>query len=280
MADQDESVASMFDYHVHTTQSADCSTRIEASCEAAILAGVTEIAFTDHIEHEPADMSYGLFDYTTYMRDLESARQEYGDRLVILAGAEVDFNTGIASEVEDFLGRHEFDFVIGSVHYGAGGEIIFPEYFESRSIDDVIKPYLEQIQAAAETGWFDTIGHIDLPKRYRPLGHVAYDPLACERELTHALNAIIDRHMSFEINTSGLRQPPKTSMPGPQIVDLYVKLGGSLVTMGSDSHVPETIGAGFPRTLDMLRLCGIDGISSFRQRVRTTVRVTALVHSS
>ncbi len=280
MADQDESVASMFDYHVHTTQSADCSTRIEASCEAAILAGVTEIAFTDHIEHEPADMSYGLFDYTTYMRDLESARQEYGDRLVILAGAEVDFNTGIASEVEDFLGRHEFDFVIGSVHYGAGGEIIFPEYFESRSIDDVIKPYLEQIQAAAETGWFDTIGHLDLPKRYRPLDHDDYDPMRYELELTHAMNAMIDRRISFEINTSGLRQPPKTSMPGPRVVALYVQLGGRLITMGSDSHVPETIGAGFGRTFDMLELCGIDGIGSFRQRVRTTVPIRSLARSS
>lgn len=270
----------MFDYHVHTTQSADCSTHIEASCEAAILAGITEIAFTDHIEHEPADMSYGMFDYTTYMRDLESAREVYGDRLVILAGAEIDFNTRIAVEVEDFLGQHAFDFVIGSVHYGEAGEIIFPEYFESRTIDDVMKPYLEQIQAAAETGWFDTIGHIDLPKRYRPLGHMSYDPMALEGDLRHALNAIIAGRMSFEINTSGLRQPPKTSMPGPQIVDLYVNLGGTLVTMGSDSHVPETIGAGFPRSLDMLRLCGIDGISSFRQRVRTTVPITALVRSS
>ena len=135
----------MFDYHVHTTQSADCSTPIFDSCEAAIEAGVCEIAFTDHIEHEPADMSYGFFDYTTYMRDLEIARDRYGDRLVILAGAEVDFNTGIAAEVEDFLGRSQFDFVIGSVHYGDGGEIIFPDYFDGRSITDVMKPYLSLI---------------------------------------------------------------------------------------------------------------------------------------
>jgi len=270
----------MFDYHVHTTQSADCATPIFDSCAAAIAAGITEIAFTDHVEHEPADMSYGMFDYTTYMRDLERARDRFGDRLVILAGAEVDFNTGIADEVEDFLGRHQFDFVIGSVHYGEGGEIIFPEYFTTRSMDDVMKPYLEQIQAAAETGWFDTIGHIDLPKRYRPLARTAYDPLAYEHELTFALQAIIDVGTSFEINTSGLRQPPKTSMPGPQIVDLYVRLGGTLLTIGSDSHVPETIGAGFDRTLAMVRLCGIDGISSFRQRIRTIVPIQTLTPAS
>lgn len=266
----------MFDYHVHTTQSADCSTPIFDSCLAAINAGVTEIAFTDHIEHEPADMSFGFFNYTQYMEDLERARDMFGDRLTILAGAEVDFNTGIATEVEAFLGKYSFDFVIGSVHYGEAGEIIFPEYFASRSIDDVMKPYLDQIQAAAETGWFDTIGHIDLPKRYRPVETLAYDPLAVKPELRAALQAIISSDMSFEINTSGLRQGPKTSMPGPRIVDLYVSMGGSRITVGSDSHVPETIGAGIPETLDMLELCGISSVGSFRSRVRTEVPIASL----
>ncbi len=269
----------LFDYHVHTTQSADCDTPIFASCEAAIAIGVTEIAFTDHIEHEPADMSAGYFNFGTYMRDLEEARSRYGDRLSILAGAEVDFNHRIRDDVESFLGNHEFDFVIGSVHYGDAGEIIFPEYFRTRSIGDVFKAYYEEIQASAETGWFDTIGHIDLPKRYRipEAGH--YDPLAYEGELTHALKAIIASNMSFEINTSGMRQTPKTSMPGPRIVDLYVRLGGSLITIGSDSHVPETIGAGFQTTLKMLELCGIQGVSSFRNRMRTTVPIENLTAS-
>jgi histidinol-phosphatase (PHP family) len=266
----------VFDYHVHTTQSADCDTPIFDSCEAAIRAGVTEIAFTDHIEHEPADMSYGFFDYTTYMRDLEEARARYGDRLVILAGAEVDFNTRIATDVQAFVESHEFDFVIGSVHYGDAGEIIFPRYFASRSIDDVMAPYFEQIQAAAETGWFDTIGHIDLPKRYRTLEAGLYDPLANLSGLDGALRAIIDNDMSFEINTSGLRQTPKTSMPGPRIVDRYVQLGGTLITTGSDSHVPDSVGKGIAETLDMLLLVGIEGVSSFRHRQRTTVPISML----
>lgn len=274
-----ESSSQMFDYHVHTTQSADCDTPVLASCEAAIAAGVTEIAFTDHIEHEPADLSYGYFQYSTYMEDLERARDQFGDRLTILAGAEVDFNTSIASEVAEFMGSHDFDFVIGSVHYGDAGEIIFPEYFAERSIVDVMKPYLEQIQAAAETGWFDTIGHIDLPKRYRPVETLPYDPLATEVELRSALQAIIDVGMSFEINTSGLRQGPRASMPGPRIVDRYVQMGGKLITVGSDSHVTETIGAGIPETLEMLQLCGIEGVSSFRQRQRTTVPIQSLVAS-
>ncbi|CAA9574456.1 MAG: Histidinol-phosphatase [uncultured Thermomicrobiales bacterium] len=267
----------MFDYHVHTTQSADCSTPILASCAAAVERGLSEIAFTDHIEHEPADMSYGFFNYDTYMANLQHARSVFGDRLVILAGAEVDFNRRIASEVRDFVEAHEFDFVIGSVHYGEEGQIIFPEYFDTRDLEDVFVPYYEEIRAAVETGLFDTIGHIDLPKRYAPGAAGAYDPLRFEDELTSIFELMIRQEMSFEINTSGIRQAPRTSMPGPQIVSLYARLGGRLVTVGSDSHVPDTIGAGFPQTLRMLELCGIDSVSSFRRRQRSQVPVVSLL---
>lgn len=269
----------VFDYHVHTTQSADCATPILVSCESAIRYGITEIAFTDHIEHEPADMSYGFFDYRTYMAAIDDARDRYGDQLAILAGAEVDFNSRIADEVEAFLGSHDFDFVIGSVHYGDRGEIIFPEYFAERSIEDVLLVYLEQIHAAVETDWFDTIGHIDLPKRYAPSAAGEYIPQRYAAELRDVFRSMIDRGLTFEINTSGLRQAPKTSMPGPQIVALYAELGGSAVTMGSDSHVPETIGADFDRTLSMLKLIGIGEISTFRARCRTNVPIDRVIRS-
>lgn len=268
----------MFDYHVHTTRSADCLTPIADSCRAAIAAGVTEIAFTDHVEHEPADMCYGFYDYNGYMEDVERCRARFGDRLTILAGAEVDFNTRIKDDVERFLGTHTgYDFIIGSSHYGDDGVLIFPEYFDARSVHDVFQAYYEQLHAAAETGWFDTMGHIDLPKRYAPPLAGDYDPLDCEDQLRDLFKLLIDKQISFEINTSGIRQAPKTSMPAGQIVALYVSLGGELITVGSDSHMAEHVGNGFQQTLAMLELCGIDNISSFRKRVRTQVPISSFV---
>ncbi len=269
----------MFDYHVHTIRSADCETPILASCEAAVRAGITEIAFTDHVEYEPSDMCYGFYDYDLYMRDLLDARARFEGQLTILAGAEIGFNVRLMPEIEAFLDTHEYDFVIGSVHHSPDGIIIFPEYFDDHNINEVMRVYLDQLRSAAETGWFDTIGHLDLPKRYAPEAAGPYDPLACESELRALLQTIIDRHISFEINTSGMRQAPKTSMPSAQVVRLYVEMGGTLITVGTDSHVPDTIGAGLETTLDMLELCGIDHISSFRQRSRTSVPISSLRQS-
>jgi histidinol-phosphatase (PHP family) len=261
----------VFDYHVHTEFSVDCKIPMAQQCEAAIAMGITEIAFTDHIDHEPADPGFGYYRAEAYFASLEDVRQRYGDRLTILAGAEVDFNERIVGDVERFLGQHEFDFVIGSVHYGEAGQIIFQDYFEGRSWDDVYLPYLRRVKLAVETGWFDTIGHLDLPKRYAPKTHRIYDPVLFKEALTDVFQAMIANGVAFEINTSGLRQAPKTSMPGPAIVRWYAEAGGRLITTGTDSHAPQHVGTGIAKTLDMLTMCGIEQVASFRGR-RMTLR--------
>jgi histidinol-phosphatase (PHP family) len=266
----------LFDYHVHSEFSVDCRIPISEMCRAAIAAGVTELAITDHVDHEPADEGYGYYRAEDYFVAVEKARAEFGDHLVLLAGAEVDFNRRTTVQVERFLAQHDYDFVIGSVHYGDGGQIIFPDYFETRTLDGVFLPYFDEIEAAIDTGWFDTIGHLDLPKRYAPKTHRTYDPLAYKDRLAPIFAKLIARGMSFEINTSGIRQTPKTSMPGPAIVRWYVEAGGRLITTGTDSHAPQTVGAGLAETFDMLELCGIDSISSFRNRNRSQVSIAQL----
>lgn len=249
---------------------------METSCRAAIAAGVTEIAFTDHLDHEPADLGFGYYRPDAYFQAIESVRSVFGQDLTILAAIEVDFNDRIADQVERFLSQHSYDFVIGSVHYGEAGEIIFPEYFVGRSLDEVFAPYFTQVLHAVETGWFDTIGHLDLPKRYAPITHRTYDPIAFRARLEPVFAAMIVRGTAFEINTSGLRQTPKTSLPGPAIVRWYVEAGGELITTGTDSHAPQTIGSGLVRALDMLELCGISTVSGFCQRQRRQVPIASL----
>lgn len=268
----------MFDYHVHTTFSVDCATSIDASCLAAIDAGVTEIAFTDHVDYQPADMGFGFYRPAEYLAEIERVRESYGDRLTILAGAEVDYHDDTRGVVEQFTAEwgERYDFVIGSVHYGEWGQIIFPEFFEGKTLDDVMYPYLEQVERAVKTGWFDTIGHLDIPKRYMPATHRQYDPLRYRDRLISLFEVMIANDVAFEINTSGMRQRPKTSMPGPAVVKWYADAGGTRITTGTDSHAAKTVGAGLPRTLDMLRLCGIESVLSFRNRVGTPVAIDSL----
>ena len=268
----------MFDYHVHSQFSVDCDTPMADSCEAAIAAGITEIAFTDHVEHQRADEGYGYYRIDDYFRSLDAVREQFGDKLTILAGAEVDFHTDTAAEVEQWLKRNggRYDFIIGSVHYGENGRIIFQEYYDDHAVDDVFLPYFDQIETAVKTGWFDTVGHLDIPKRYLPDRLRSYDPAAYRDRVQRLLEVFVANEVPFEINTSGIRQAPKSSMPGPAIVRWYVEAGGKLITTGTDSHVARTIGAAIPTTLEMLQLCGIEHLASYRQRKRTLAPIDTL----
>jgi histidinol-phosphatase (PHP family) len=209
---------------------------------------------------------------------IERMRERFGDRLTILAGAEVDYHDDTRDAVEAFMAEWgaRYDFVIGSVHYGELGEIIFPEYFEGKTLDDVFGAYFGQIERAVQTGWFDTIGHLDIPKRYMPNTHRTYDPAHYRERLISLFEQFIKYDIAFEINTSGIRQRPKTSMPGPAIVRWYADAGGKRITTGTDSHAAQTVGSGIARTLDMLQLCGIDSVMSYRQREGRPVSIQSL----
>ena len=253
-----------------------------ATCAAAIVAGVTEIAFTDHVDFEPADPSTGYYDAEGYFAGLEQVRRDFGDRLTVLAGAEVDFNTRRAHQAERFIQQYPFDFVIGSVHFfippeGGGSEMIYPDIFASRTSDEVYTAYLDQIREAAATGWFDVIGHMDFPKRYAPGSHRDYDPFRYRERYEAIFRELIRTGTAFEINTSGLRRAARASLPGPAVVRWYADAGGRRVTTGSDSHEAGTIGAGIPTTLAMLRLCGINEVLSFRERQGTPVAIPELM---
>jgi histidinol-phosphatase (PHP family) len=268
----------VFDYHVHSAFSVDCNVPIETSCRAAIAAGVTEIAITDHVDHVPADPGFGYYRPDEYLREVDRIRDIFADELVVLRGAEIDFNESTVEQVERFVNEygHSFDFVIGSVHYAPDHAMIFPDYFAERTLDDVFLPYLDQVQKGVETGWFDVIGHLDLPKRYAPKTHREYDPAQYRDRLAPIFDAMIARGTGFEVNTSGLRQTPRTSMPGPAIVRWYAERGGRVITTGTDSHAAQTVGAGLGKTLDMLTLAGIDMLASFRERKATLVPIATL----
>ena len=183
----------MFDYHVHSPFSVDCDTPMVDSCEAAIAAGITEIAFTDHVEHQRTDEGFGYYRIEDYFQALEAVRTTYGDRLTILAGAEVDFHSDTAEKVEQWIAKNgkRYDFVIGSVHYGEKGRIIFQEYYDDHTVEEVFLPYFDQIEMAIRTRWFDTIGHIDIPKRYLPNKLRNYDPSAYRDRLSQLFNVLI-----------------------------------------------------------------------------------------
>ena len=46
----------------------------------------------------------------------------------------------------------------------------------------------------------------------------------------------------------------------------YRELGGEILTIGSDAHIPEDLGADFEQTRELLKECGFSYYTVFRKR--------------
>jgi histidinol-phosphatase (PHP family) len=235
----------VLDCHVHTVHSGDSPAPLLDMCVRAVEVGITKIVFTEHLDFTPTDYSYGAFVYESWIREIESAREEFGGRLIIHRGVEVDYQERFRRKIEDYLGCHDFDYVLGSAHYVDG--IIMEDheaYFPGKSAREAYLPYFDALRATVESGLFRTLGHIDLCKRHgaRYFGPFRLDEF--EDEMTGVLKTVVERGMMIEINTSGLRQAPAETYPTLDTLKLYHGLGGRNVAVGSDSHKPEHLGFG------------------------------------
>jgi len=235
------------DSHLHTDLSPDSDVPIDVYAASAAERGISEIAITDHVDFDPSYPAYAFADFPTRERVVREAAERWGDRVAIRFGCELTYQRRFEADIRDHLARHRYDFTIGSVHIDLDGPYIadrVASFVQGKSVAEIVRPYFEEVEAAARSGMFDTLGHIDFVKRYLT-PHVMPDALAAAPELYEPiLRALVDSGTALEVNTSGLRQSAGDTYPTTAIVVLFRQLGGRSVTAGSDAHRAETFAFG------------------------------------
>ena len=68
------------------------------------------------------------------------------------------------------------------------------------------------------------------------------------------------------MNTAGFKYGLGHPNPTEDVIKRYHELGGRLITIGADGHKPEHIAYDFHKIPDMLKSCGFDSYTIFRQR--------------
>lgn len=254
------------DYHVHSTCSGDSSAPMADLVRRGIELNLREIAFTEHLDLQPDDPGYGYHDYDRYCRELDSARVEYGDRITLRSAVEITYQKEFEAEIRDFFSRTAFDYVLGSVHNVALEFLYLEEYYHGKTPDQVYFPYWEEVLRAARSGWFDCLGHLDLPKRY---SHKIFSRLILREyapAIDEILRAAVHSGTGLEINTSGLRQDLEETLPSLWILKRFRELGGEVVTIGSDTHQLWQLGTGLAEARELAREAGFKALTVFEGR--------------
>jgi histidinol-phosphatase (PHP family) len=253
------------DAHLHTDLSPDSDVPIDVYAESALERGIDEIAITDHVDFEPGTPAYAATTFDQRERVVREAAERWGPRgVAIRFGVELTYDRRYEADLREHLGRHAYDFVIGSVHVYrsspyAGDRVA--AFVTGRSLPDIVAPYFDEVEAAARSGLFDAVGHLDFVKRYlHP--HVLPAQLAAAPELYEPiLRALVDTGTALEVNTSGLRQVAGETYPSAPIVARFRELGGERVIVGSDAHRVNTFAWGLADGYDAVRGAGFDALT-------------------
>ena len=207
------------DAHLHTDLSPDSDVPIDVYAQAALDRGIRELAITDHVDFEPGAPAFAYATYADRERIVRDAAERWGPQGVdIRFGVELTYDRVWEDDIRAHLRRHAYDFTIGSVH----DRIVSPyhrsqvaNWVVGRSMAEIVAPSFDEVAAAARSGLFDAIGHIDVVKRYlHP--HVLPAAFAAAPELYEPiLRALVDSGTALEVNTSGLRHPVGETYPTP-----------------------------------------------------------------
>jgi len=262
----------LVDCHLHSHLSADGSGSIPEFCRRAIERGLTHVCFTEHADFDPQDPGYGCFDYGSYLTEIRVARRRFDDTLEIRIGVEIDYQRRFEEDIKAFLDNLEFDFVVGGVHY-VGGDWMGSSQFALHPAVEVYDLYFDEVEHLIKSGLADVLGHLDLIKRYRTPVDGPFDLERWGERIEKILVMAIERDIGLEINTSGLRQAPQDSYPALETIELYRALGGQILTVGSDAHEPDDVGANVQEALDLARRAGYEQIHLFRHRKPKSVRI-------
>lgn len=272
----------MFDYHMHSTFSADSRMPMEEACHEAVRKGLSEIVFTEHLDYFYPNCSLIFqFDYTEYARHIEEIKERFKGRLTVLKGVEIGLHPSVEEKNRQFVAQHPFDFIIGSVHICDDLDLHNGDYFKGKTLQEALSLYFETVyHAVQKNDYFHVLGHLDLIKRYVHYLDVRHDEIDWQEYfpiIEETLKLLIETGRGIELNMSGYRYQLGTSLPNGDVLRLYKQLGGEVITVGSDAHQAQHIAHHFKEAYQLLEEAGFRYVTTFRQGKPHFVPLTKVV---
>ncbi len=258
----------MIDSHVHSKFSGDSEMPVEDACTKAIESGLSGLVFTDHLDIDYPHFSPDFnIDFELYSHYMNSIKEKYRKTLKVLKGIEVGIQPHTIEPSLEIVRKYDFDFVISSVHVIDGHDPYYGDYFNGKTRLKAFMRYLQQVlDCVSRFKDYDVVGHIGYVRRYGGYDDKTLRYSDFQEILDLILKTIISSGKGIEINSSGYRVGLGSPMPDYDIVERYVKLGGEIISIGSDAHYPEHIGHSFPDVKAALENLGVKYTAHFEKR--------------
>ena len=254
------------DYHLHCQFSNDSSYPMEDVILDAIEMGLDEICFTDHVDYgvkfdvtpeteKDIPKSLRNVDYPQYFAEIARLKEKYKDKIAIKAGLEFGVQMHTLQIYHELKEKWPLDFALLSVHEIDDLEFFRYTYQEGKTQQQYNEGYYRELLKLVQNFQdYCVLAHMDLIVRYDKQGVYPFEKV--KDLITEILKVVIANGKGIEINTSSIRYGLSDTTPSRAILKLYHDLGGTIITIGSDSHRSGDLGSGILQAKQILKEIG------------------------
>ncbi|MFX1516349.1 MAG: histidinol-phosphatase HisJ [Promethearchaeota archaeon] len=274
----------LWDYHTHTYLCNHAIGTIEDYIKSAIELGLAEIGISDHFPMELLPEHFHIYamtidDFPNYIDEIKQMKSKYYDQINVKLSAEVDFFPEAFNGYKKLLSPYldDFDYIIGSIHAIPWknhdaipvDELEAVPLIKELGVDRFYLKYYDNLLKMVQTGYYDIIGHLDIPKKY---GLLPQDAENIWQKILQLFDEIERTEIAVEINTSGLKRKAKQVYPSESIIKELIQRKIPFV-LGSDAHSPQAVGYQFKEIISKAKKWGLSELCQYTQRERNEVKI-------
>ncbi|MBO4391999.1 MAG: histidinol-phosphatase HisJ family protein [Clostridia bacterium] len=259
------------DCHIHTDFSPDGKQTPQEMINAAVAAGLTEITVTEHCEcNDNAALPAGAtpwpdLDVKSYTETFEKLRENSPIKINI--GIEIGQATQGKEYAAKMTAAYNWDFILGSLH-NVRNELDFCYInYKERDFKKLFSEYFDQLYETVLLGGFSSLSHLYYPVRYIYRAGMSVDMSVFDEQIYAVLELCAKKDIGLEINTSTLNDKYADFVPGLKYASVFKKLGGKIVTVGSDAHRADRVGLGINAAYEMIKQAGFTEVATFEKQI-------------
>lgn len=270
----------LVDMHTHSEHSHDSVCRIRDMARKQQERGMYGFAVTDHCDVfncERRDVTIHIRDSVAEVRafreEMNFGVNENGMKIHVLSGVELGESIWYPNVAEQVLHMCDYDVIIGSVHtvkyeqYDKPYSGIDFSEMDTTEIYGYLNRYFDDVLQTLQKNPCDIAAHLACPLRYinGKYGR-GIDCKKFEEKIRKILSCIIRRGIALEVNTSCMCEDDIDWLNQDWLLGIYREMGGLLVTLGSDAHIPENAAREFDRAVALLRKHGFRNYFYYEKR--------------
>ncbi len=259
----------IYDQHLHSFLSSDCSEKQENYIDLAIEKGLTHFVTTEHLDLSCTSLGFDDIYNLVLQDELVKKYQKKYNTLTFLKGVELGYKYSRIKDIETIVQSNDYDVIIMSIHEDEIADCTTKTFLKNLSADQAYEKYLNlYINMLENISCFDIVGHIDFILRYIDKVHIEKH----KDKLTQTLELVIEKDKSLELNTRFLYRHKDNSYL-KYIFALYHSLGGRKLSLGSDAHTSNDYMGSFDEALALLKEVGFTELCFYQKRKEITLKI-------